>query len=263
MGIRTRLVILVFTALAVLSGCGEPVIQLTKPYKDIDDQLTHGQTTCDQVHALLGEPYLSNPDSKSEMYTSEGKGIGFAFVIPVPAGYLHYMIIDYDETEQVRSLRRGAIPLGGGHVDTHRSKLAEMLYIPEYQGKRQRQIVLEREKLANEGDPEAQMQLYYSSPYAPDALRWLCRSADQAHPHAMNEMASLYRTGRRGIKQDLARAYLWYSLAVRAGHEEYRWKLQEVADCMTPEQQAKAEEMLRDWRPGQCERKLISGPLDD
>jgi TPR repeat protein len=263
MEIPTPLVIFVFTALAVLSGCGGPVIQLTKPYKDIDDQITRGRTTRDQVHALLGEPYLANPDRKSEMYTSEGKGMGYVFIIPVHAGYLHYLIIDYDETERVRSLRRGVMPLNGGHADTHRSKLANMLYIPEYQTKRQRQIVLEREQLANAGDPEAQMQLYYSNPYAPDALRWLCRSADQSHPHAMNELATYYWTGRRGIEQDLTRAYLWYSLAVRAGHEEYRWKLREVAGSITHEQRARAEEMLADWRPGQCERDLRMGQHED
>lgn len=131
------------------------------------------------------------------------------------------------------------------------------------QAKRQQELVFEIAKAANEGDPEAQLQFYYSDPNAPDALRWLCRSADQGHPHAMNEMASLYRTGRGELNQDLARAYLWYSLAVRAGHEEYRWRLEEVAESMTPEQTAKAAEMLGEWRPGQCERDLRMGQHED
>jgi hypothetical protein len=247
----------VFTVLAMLSGCGEPVLPLVKPYKDIDDQIIPGMTTRGEVHELLGEPYLINPDRMSEMYTSEGDGVGFVTIIPVPADYLHYLIIYYDEAERVDSLLRGDLPLSGGHVDSHRPKLSEMLFISEYQEKRQRHRVMEREKSAKEGNPEAQLQLYYSDAGSPDSLKWLCRSADQGYPHAQTEMANLYLKGRRGMNRDLARAHLWYSLAVRNGHEEYRWRLEEAADSMTPEQTAKAAEMLRNWRPGQCERDLI------
>ena len=155
------------------------------------------------------------------------------------------------------------MPLSGGSVDSHRPKLSEMLLISEYQEKRQRHRVIEREKSANEGDPEAQLQLYYSEADSPEGLKWLCRSADQGHPHAQTEVASLYLKGRREINRDVTRAYLWYSLAVRNGNEEYRWRLVEVAESMTPEQTAKAAEMLRDWRPGQCERELILQLEDD
>jgi len=254
---------LVFGALAALVGCGGPLLPLAKPYKDIDYQITPGRTTRDEVHALLGKPYLTNPDRKSEMYTSEGKGIGLAGIIPVPAGYLHYLIVAYDEAEQVKSLLLAAMPLDGGHVDSHRTFLSEMLFIPEYQEKRQRQIMLEREKSATEGDPEAQLQLYYGNPDSTYGLKWLCRSADQGHPHAQNELASLYLQGRRGINRDVASAYLWYSLALRNGHEEYRWRIEEVARLMTPEQSAQAEEMLANWQPGECERKLIVRQFDD
>jgi TPR repeat protein len=263
MGIGAPLVIVVFTASTVLSGCGEPVVALVKPYQDADGQIIPGRTTRGEVPVLLGEPYLINPNRKSEMYATEGDGIGFVTIIPVPADYLHYLIIYYDEAERVDSLLRGDIPLSGGNVDSHRPELSDMLSISKYQEKRQRDRVIEREESAEEGNPEAQLQLYYSDASSPEGLKWLCRSADQGHPHAQTEVASLYLKGRGGMTRDLTRAYLWYSLAVRNGNEGYRWRLEEVARLMTPEQGAKAAEMLGNWQPGQCEQELILHQLDD
>ena len=83
-------------------------------------------------------------------------------------------------------------------------------------------MLANRKKQAEAGDPEAQLQLYYGNTHSPDALKWLCRSADQGQSHAQNEIASLYWKGRKGVNRDLTRAYLWYSLAARNGHVEYQ-----------------------------------------
>jgi hypothetical protein len=109
---------------------------------------------------------------------------------------------------------------------------------------------------AQADDAEAQLQLYYAQRGQKASLKWLCRAADQGQRHAQNEIASLYWKGDEDIAQDLLRAYVWYSIAVRNGYEEYRWKMEKVAESLTPEQTVKAKEMLKDWQPGQCEHDL-------
>jgi TPR repeat protein len=110
---------------------------------------------------------------------------------------------------------------------------------------------------AQADDAEAQLQLYYLERRQRSSLKWLCRAADQGQRHAQNEIASLYWKGDKDIAQDLLRAYVWYSIAVRNGYEEYRWKMEKVAESLTPEQTARAKEMRKDWQPGQCERDLV------
>lgn len=126
---------------------------------------------------------------------------------------------------------------------------------------RKNKRAVEREELANAGDADAQLELYYVNLASPNRFKWLCRSADQGNPHAQIEVARLYRQGVGSIEVDLRKAYVWYKLAVRNGHEEYQWKLNEVTESLTSEQLVEAEQIFANWQPGQCERALPSaGP---
>lgn len=114
-------------------------------------------------------------------------------------------------------------------------------------------------KRAEEGDAEAQFQLYRAhSKLDFSRLAWLCRAADQEYVRAQVQVGDFFRHGWYPVEQDLTQAYLWYSLAARGDDRHlYESKLQAVKRVMTSDHIAEAERMLADWKPGQCEFELV------
>jgi hypothetical protein len=114
-------------------------------------------------------------------------------------------------------------------------------------------------KRAEEGDAEAQFQLYRAhSKLGFSRLAWLCRAADQEYVQAQVQVGDFFRHGWYPVEQDLTQAYLWYSLAARGdGRHLYESKLLAVKRVMTSDHIAEAERMLADWKPGQCELELV------
>jgi len=98
----------------------------------------------------------------------------------------------------------------------------------------------------------------------PNRLSYLCRAADQGNPYAQLEVGKHFAEGRNGVQQDIKSAYVWYSLAVKFVPGYVSPTLQsrdkillELAQEMTPDQIGRGEQMLKDWKPGQCEQILI------
>ena len=77
------------------------------------------------------------------------------------------------------------------------------------------------------------------------------------------KLADLYREGCGVINQDTMRAYVWFSLALRGGAEEYRSNLDSVIKSMSQAQLTEAERMLTNWGPGQCEHDLVPADSDN
>ena len=103
---------------------------------------------------------------------------------------------------------------------------------------------------------EEQYQWYVARPPCdPTRLPYLCRAADGGHPNAQIEVGRHFAEGVCGVRQDLRHAYVWYSLAKTSLPEIAHLRL--IVPKMTSEQIAEAEQMLADWKPGQCERELI------
>ena len=65
------------------------------------------------------------------------------------------------------------------------------------------------------------------------------------------------------INQDRMRAYVWFSLALQGGAEEYRSNLDSVIKSMSQAQLTEAERMLTNWGPGQCEHDLVPADSDN
>jgi len=93
----------------------------------------------------------------------------------------------------------------------------------------QEQIVVK----AEQGDAEAQMQLYWSSE-EPSRLTWLCRSADRGLAEAAYRIGHLYHHGQEGLPRDNARAYLWYRLASIGGHSQAKIELSRPCMLLPP-----------------------------
>ena len=111
----------------------------------------------------------------------------------------------------------------------------------------------ELEKLrkdAIEGGPEAQYHLgiYMFDKERAKSWVWFCRAAMQRWYDAQIALGTFYEYGVDPVEPDYVKAMMWYLLASPAG----RQPAQTLADEMTPSQIAQAEQMARDWKPGDC-----------
>ena len=96
--------------------------------------------------------------------------------------------------------------------------------------------------------------------YANDpALARICIAADNGDYSARDDLGRIYFLGSRGVKVDLTRSYMWYSLAadVRVTHGQKGGYMQTICDTMTPEQRASSLQLLEAWKPGECEKDLF------
>ncbi len=113
--------------------------------------------------------------------------------------------------------------------------------------------------LAKKGHAAAQFQLgllYQRGegvlPNLKQAARWYRKAADRGDADAQLNLGLLYAQGE-GIKRSYASAYKWFSLAyLHYEHVEGRdaaYKNREnVAVLMTPEQIARADHQIKDWK---------------
>lgn len=94
-------------------------------------------------------------------------------------------------------------------------------------------------------------------------LRRLCLAADQGDAAAREELGLSYFLGTRGLRRDLPRAHMWYSLAAKvylpAGMRAD--SMHTHCDEMTAEQRQSTRRLLADWEVGQCERHLPQGAM--
>ena len=79
------------------------------------------------------------------------------------------------------------------------------------------------------------------------AAFWYGRAAARGLAAAQNNLGALYATGE-GVPADVARAYLWFSLAAAGNHQGGRANRNAIAEEMTAGEIAKARLLLRAWR---------------
>jgi len=125
-------------------------------------------------------------------------------------------------------------------------------------------ITQERARLeqdASKGNADAQLTLFKEvfSQDTNQALGWLCKSADLGNQEARSIMAKTYEYGgyiwiRKGdIQQNYKLAYVWHALSGLYDEED----LQFFADRhLNSAELSEAKNLLRVWRPGQCEKDL-------
>ena len=91
----------------------------------------------------------------------------------------------------------------------------------------------------------------------PSALHWLERSVayedayggNNHRPSAQNAIGHLYENGY-GVGTDLMLAYAWYIMAATGGSEQATTNASRVAQLLKPEQLREAQDLSRDWKPG-------------
>ncbi len=109
-------------------------------------------------------------------------------------------------------------------------------------------------KAADRGFPEAQFNLGYMYDFgmgvprdSSRALGWYRQAAEQGFAVARFNLALLYDDDREGgLPKNLARAYMWATLAV-AQDDVYRESLMKLEKLITPEQIAEGRRLAKKW----------------
>ena len=112
---------------------------------------------------------------------------------------------------------------------------------------------------ANWGDAGAQFGLgwmfQHGIEYAQNsarAVRWYRKAAEQGHTDAQVNLAAMYATGE-GVRRDYVQAHKWMSVAASNARgqdaEKDRKGRDAVAEKMTPDQLAEAQQLAREWKP--------------
>ncbi|MEL7152036.1 MAG: tetratricopeptide repeat protein [Pseudomonadota bacterium] len=81
------------------------------------------------------------------------------------------------------------------------------------------------------------------------AFEWYLRSSMKGHPGAQSGVGWYYEVGLGMPAPDLVRAYLWYALSAIGGDPDAAISLEEVVKKMTPEEIARAQILIDDYKP--------------
>jgi len=77
------------------------------------------------------------------------------------------------------------------------------------------------------------------------ALKWYQKAADQGNAMAQINLGFMYANGQ-GVEQNYVTAYAWWNIAATNGNQNAKKGLPQVAKKMTPDQIAKAEELVKE-----------------
>lgn len=80
------------------------------------------------------------------------------------------------------------------------------------------------------------------------AFEWYLRASMKGHPGAQSGLGWYYEVGRGIPAPDLVRAYLWYGLSAIGGDPDAVISLEELTPRMTPEERARAEVLIDDYK---------------
>ncbi|MFN8627642.1 MAG: tetratricopeptide repeat protein [Candidatus Binatia bacterium] len=98
-----------------------------------------------------------------------------------------------------------------------------------------------------------------------EAARWIGKAADQGFPKAQLALGNMHSLGL-GVPRDWVQAYKWFNLAAsrfpaaEAKDRDLALKLRDrVAAAMTPEETAKAQKLVREWKPKSARHEVQRG----
>jgi hypothetical protein len=80
----------------------------------------------------------------------------------------------------------------------------------------------------------------------------LCRQADRGDGAARSAIGTHFRYGWSPVQRDLAKAHMWYSLAMQAGYSDAAGYRRDVAEEMSADQISQAQRLLASWKPLMC-----------
>jgi TPR repeat protein len=111
-----------------------------------------------------------------------------------------------------------------------------------------------------EGDAEAEYRYASTRLNNAEKWKWFCKAANKGHPGAMFQFGARSRPGTGTSKEDLVRAYMWYSLAFKHGNVYGANMRDQVAPQMTAPEIAEAERLVDEWQPDEAECEVSAIP---
>lgn len=112
-------------------------------------------------------------------------------------------------------------------------------------------------KAAEKGDSVAQNNLgvYYrdgvgTAADPAEAAKWFTKSAIQGNPQGQGNLGQAYITGA-GVERNNYLGYVWSGIAAKSVDADFAKKnLVQVGGALKPEERAKADQAIADWKPG-------------
>lgn len=124
-----------------------------------------------------------------------------------------------------------------------------------YQSGNFRKAVLLFMPAAEDGDPEAQVNIafmYYCGMHVEKdhniAAEWYLKAARQNNVTAQFSIGTMYENGE-GVKKDISEAYFWYSLAEKQGDKDSQKLRQELEKSLNQEQINQLKKRIAEWKP--------------
>lgn len=112
-------------------------------------------------------------------------------------------------------------------------------------------------KSAEKGDSVSQDNLgvFYRDGIGTDAdaaaaASWFKKSAMQGNPQGQGNLGQAYINGN-GVEKNYFLAYVWSGISAKSGKTEFaKSNLVQVGGALKPEERAKADKAIADWKPG-------------
>ena len=79
-----------------------------------------------------------------------------------------------------------------------------------------------------------------------EAVKWFRKAAEQGHVGAQNNLGVMYDDGE-GVPEDDVQAYAWFNIAAAQGNDNAEHNKKIIAESMTREQRAQAQELARQY----------------
>ncbi len=124
--------------------------------------------------------------------------------------------------------------------------------------KPQAQSLEELQRLADQGDADAQYQMGVRCidrvpPDNVQAMQWFERAAEGGNVAAQSALGAYYWAGR-GVPQDLSKAYFWSTIALAQGDENSKLRLEGLTPQMTRTQVSDASQLAETWLRNHAQR---------
>jgi hypothetical protein len=246
-------------------------------------------STSSEIETKLGAPkWIANKDNKTyyiyEWWSNEADIIMVGY-LPMPWIFTsegteaHCILLEFDSNQHLVDYKTDTE--SGGFYSNTPYDCREVFDMQGYAQsavsirKQVEDLSEETRERAKAGDPDAMFHVYlglhdaYSDPVT--AWTWLCKAADQGYESARIEVAYWHRqsnwelatSGRIAwlhkahVRPDDRVAYLWYTLAANGDERRLGIRDDLFTEILSGNEIKEAQDMVHNWKPGQCERELL------
>jgi hypothetical protein len=244
---------------SLLSGCGDPMIKTENPFRDSEQSIRIGYTTQTEVHRLLGSPSVRYPTGDWEVYKKLGDGIALIGIVPFPArkGWVHYLLITYDDKGRVAAVGTTA-DWASGKGTVYEAWSGSGVYAGDvgfYTGTNQPFISVDGGGKADTAWVDyLKVQLHFRRTGRTSmhiVVKYLCKASSLGHPSAFNAIGNIYKDRLYGFDQDNVRACFWHAIANNKLLP--RW----CDRILAPEELPRVKQLIEQWRPEQCKNEIL------